>query len=108
MGGVCKVLQMLAKEAVICCKQSLTGDSGQTSDTKILTRMKIIKTRLKRCQLGIRTTLAVGLVVYYTVAENVPTFRTCTETFQDTEIKGSKQIWWRKFPDSPVFRLWHR
>lgn len=52
---------MLAGEAPGCCELGVKGDSGWSSNTRMLVGMQTAKARLWRFQMGMETALETGL-----------------------------------------------
>lgn len=79
-------------ETVSCCKQSSMGDSSQSSKTRMLIEEQTTKTRLRRFQLRRLHCRCIPDYVCCALAENVSTSYLCSQTWQETEMKGRELI----------------
>jgi hypothetical protein len=59
--GIWKCLEMQAREALKCCKQSLKGECGRSSEDQNAIKTQIVKAQFLRFQMGRRTLLEIGL-----------------------------------------------
>lgn len=90
------------KKALECCKETPLVTVDEAQKTRILVKTGIVKVRLRRFLLGIRIPSPCELE---TMCYALYTFSLCPETLQETEIKNSVLIWWRKFQGRPTFML---
>lgn len=99
-------MEMQAREALECCKESLMGDSLWSSEDGDSDRNGKSKDEAQKISVGNKDSIGTwtsGCVA--TSGRKVVCIFPVSGDLQETKNKGGSVIWQRKFPDSPVYVL---